>query len=93
MCLGSIFIFLKHEKIQTAKPISKISVRKTGLSQTQIASIVGVHKSTICRELKRNTPIRGRTAGQYIGEHAKGKTDLRHLLKAKQIFKPLYANI
>ena len=41
--------------------------------------------STICRELKRNTPTRGRIAGQYTGAHAQGKTDSRHLLKAKQV--------
>ena len=75
----------KYKQLSLSQRYQIEALRKTGLSQTQIASTVGVHKSTICRELKRNTPTRGRTAGQYIGGHAQGKTDLRHLLKAKQV--------
>ena len=75
----------KYKQLSLSQRYQIESLRKTGLSQIQIASTVGVHKSTICRELKRNTPTRGRTAGQYIGEHAQGKTELRHLLKAKQV--------
>jgi IS30 family transposase len=36
---------------------------KIGATQTAIAFITGVNKSTISRELKRNIPSRGRTAG------------------------------
>jgi IS30 family transposase len=43
-----------------------------GLSQVEIAEQIGVHKSTISRELKRNIPKRGQTAGRYIGDHAQG---------------------
>jgi len=32
---------------------------KTGLYQTQIARIIGVHKSTISREMKRHRDLRG----------------------------------
>jgi len=32
---------------------------KAGLNQTETALIVGVHKSAICREFKRNTGLRG----------------------------------
>jgi IS30 family transposase len=35
------------------------ALMKAGLNQTQIAAIVGVHKSTICREIRRNTGRRG----------------------------------
>ncbi len=35
------------------------ALMKAGLNQTQIATIVGVHKSTICREIHRNTGRRG----------------------------------
>ena len=78
LCLGSIFIFVKHIK---HKPLSLPQryqielLRKTSLIQTQIASTLSVHNSTLCRELKRNTPTRDRTAGQYIGEPAQGKID------------------
>ena len=56
-----------------------------GLSQIKIAQQIGVHRSTICRELKRNIPQRGRTAGEYIGEHAQAKTDSRHACKQKKV--------
>lgn len=75
----------KYKQLSLAQRYQIESLTKTGQSQTQIACILGVHKSTICRELKRNTPTRGRTASQYIGEHAQSKTDLRHSLKAKQV--------
>ena len=75
----------KYKPLSLSQRYQIESLRKTGLSQTQIALTVGVHKSTICRELKRNNLTRGRTAGQYIDEHAQGKTDLRHLLKSKQV--------
>ena len=42
------------------------SLRKTALSQTQIASTLGIRKNTLCRELKSNTPTRRSTAVQYI---------------------------
>ena len=35
------------------------ALKKTGVSQTQIAMVIGVHKSTISRELRRNTGGRG----------------------------------
>ncbi|HCB45566.1 MAG TPA: IS30 family transposase, partial [Algoriphagus sp.] len=40
-------------------------LNKEGFNQTAIARRVGVHKSTISRELKRNTGKRGRSAGNY----------------------------
>ena len=35
------------------------ALMKAGLNQTETALIVGVDKSTICREFKRNTGLRG----------------------------------
>jgi len=35
------------------------ALKKKEHSQSEIAEIVGVHKSTICRELRRNTGGRG----------------------------------
>lgn len=35
------------------------ALMKAGLCQTEIATIVGVHKSTICREVRRNHGLRG----------------------------------
>ena len=38
---------------------------KAGHSQTKIAEIIGVHKSTISRELTRNVSNRDRNANEY----------------------------
>jgi IS30 family transposase len=61
------------------------SLLQAGLSQTSIASILKVNKSTISRELKRNVANRGRTAHIYKAEKAQSKTALRHRHKSKQI--------
>ena len=54
-------------------------------SQSSIAEIVGVNKSTICRELKRNVPKRGTGAKKYDAQKAQIKTDKRHKEKPKNI--------
>lgn len=61
------------------------SLIKVGLKQKLIAKQIGVHPSTVGRELKRNTALRGRTAGEYVADNAQRKTDLRHQQKAKQV--------
>lgn len=54
-------------------------------TQKEIAEILGVHPSTICRELKRNIACRGRTAGEYVANNAQRKTNQRHKDKPKHI--------
>lgn len=61
------------------------SLKKAGLNQTAIAKILEVDKSTICREFKRNIPLRGPGAKIYVAEKAQKKTDLRHQEKYKPI--------
>lgn len=56
-----------------------------GKTQTQMATLLGVHKSTISRELKRNTPKRGVGAKEYFGEKAHAKTQKRHAEKPKHL--------
>jgi IS30 family transposase len=56
-----------------------------GNTQTAIASILGVHRSTICREFKRNVPKRGVETGFYVAAKANAKTKQRHRSKAKNI--------
>ena len=58
---------------------------KTGSKQKEIADIIGVHPSTVCRELYRNIPKRGRGGGVYVASNAQRKTDLRHKQKAKLV--------
>lgn len=77
---------MKHYKQLTLSQRYQISaLLETAISITQIATIIGVHKSTVSRELKRNIPTRGRTAGIYIAEHAHQKASYRHCKKSKPI--------
>jgi IS30 family transposase len=55
------------------------------MTQKEIASVLCCHKSTISRELKRNCPQRGRTAGIYDPIKAQQRTEQRHRSKAKRI--------
>ena len=57
---------------------------KTGITQKEIACIVGVDPSTITRELKRNVGLRGRGAGVYRPTNGQRRTDLRHQEKPKK---------
>ena len=51
---------MKHYKQLTSEQRYQISgLKKAGLKQSQIADEVGVHKSTISRELRRNKGLRG----------------------------------
>ena len=56
-----------------------------GRSQTKIAEIISVHKSTISRELSRNVPNCGRYANEYCSEAAQRKTDKGHAEKAQTL--------
>ena len=56
---------------------------KAGMKQKFIAEKIGVHPSTISRELRRNTAARGRKAGIYEAERAQQKTVRRHQDKPK----------
>src|SRR6056297_3099056 len=56
---------------------------EAGHSQTKIAEIIGVHKSTVSRELSRNVPTRCRYANEYRPESAQRKPDQRHREKRK----------
>lgn len=56
---------------------------KNGTKQKEIAKLLGKSPSTICRELKRNIPKRGKGALEYKASNAQRKTVLRHQVKAK----------
>lgn len=58
---------------------------QAGHTQTKIAEIIGVHKSTISRELSRNVASRGRYANMYRPQSAQRKTNKRHCDKRKHI--------
>jgi IS30 family transposase len=58
---------------------------RQGKRQKEIADVLGCDKSTISRELNRNTPKRGRGAKEYNPERAQVKTERRHREKNKRI--------
>ena len=58
---------------------------KAGHNKKSISILLNVHASTISREIKRNTPKTGYTAGSYRASNAQRKTDLRHRSKPKRI--------
>ena len=58
---------------------------EAGKTQTYIANIIGVNKSTICRELQRNVPKRGVGAKQYSASRSEQKTRIRHKEKPKRL--------
>ena len=74
----------KYNQLTLAQRYKIEALIKVGKSQTAIAQIIGVHKSTINRELKRNMPSRGIGANIYVAQRAQEKTDVRHKLKPKR---------
>jgi IS30 family transposase len=58
---------------------------KNGSKQHEIAKFLGKSPSTICRELKRNIPKRGRGALEYKALNAQRRTTIRHQTKVKKI--------
>ena len=57
---------------------------QTGFKQTMIANVLGVHRSTISRELKRSIPKRGRGLGEYSASNAQRKCTALHKQKNKR---------
>lgn len=54
-----------------------------GHNNKHIADFLGVHPSTIGREIKRNTPKSGVGSKRYWGANAQRRTDQRHKAKPK----------
>lgn len=75
----------KYKQLTLAQRYKIEALLQAGISQTKIADQLGVHRSTICRELKRGIASRGRTAGVYVSTNAERKTRNRH----KNKFKPI----
>jgi transposase, IS30 family len=75
----------KYKQLDLKRRHKIKALLQAGHSQTKIAEIIGVHKSTISRELSRNVPARGRYANEYRPEAAQEKTNRRHRTKRKHI--------
>ena len=55
----------KFKQLSLAQRYQIEILLQTGLTQTSIAKQIGVHKSTISRELKRSIPKRDKGSGEY----------------------------
>jgi IS30 family transposase len=72
-----------YKKLDLAQRYRIEALLDEGYSNTEIADRMGVHKSTISRELKRNTPARGVNGGIYSAERAQRKADKRERTKGR----------
>ncbi len=61
------------------------ALKSAGIPQIQIAAIIGVHRSTVSREFKRNICSSGINAFKYVAGKAEEKTRQRHKFKCKQL--------
>ena len=75
----------KYKQLTVEQRYQIEALLQAGLSQTLIANQLGVHRSTISRELRRGIALRGRTAGVYVATNAERKTRNRHKHKYKKI--------
>jgi IS30 family transposase len=73
----------KYNQLTLVQRYQIEALHQAGMNQSNIALNIGVHKSTVSRELKRNVPKRGIGAKIYNASKAQSKTDLRHALKFK----------
>jgi len=70
---------MSYTQLTMAQRYQIEALKKEGMSQSEIARNLGVHRSTICRELKRN----GLKSGEYLATHAQIATRLRYQHKKK----------
>jgi IS30 family transposase len=78
---------MEYKQLDFRKRCQIYGLWRAGHSQTEIAKEVGVHKSTISRELKRNITFVRTALGswQYKPNYAQSHTDERHKEKQKHI--------
>jgi len=75
----------KYKQLNREQRYQIGALLEAGNNKSEIAAIIGVHKCTIGRELKRNIGLRGQHAGKYIPRLAAHKTKVRHKTKHKAI--------
>ena len=73
----------KYNQLNLGRRYQIECLLKLGYNKTEIAKQVGCHKSTIGRELKRNTAKRGKGAGRYRADLSQKKAELREKIKPK----------
>lgn len=75
---------MSHKHISHEKRIELAALRRAGMKQKDIAKILRVHASSVCRELKRN----GIKNGNYFVKKAQRKCDERRT-KANEDFRKI----
>ena len=75
----------KYKQLNREQRYQIGALLEAGKNKSEIADIIGVHKCTIGRELKRNIGSRGQYAGRYTPRLAANKTKERHKTKHKAI--------
>jgi DNA invertase Pin-like site-specific DNA recombinase len=73
----------KYKQLDLKRRHKIKALLNAGHSQTKIAEIIGVHKSTISRELSRNVASRGRYANDYRSDLASEKPTNAIVINAK----------
>jgi IS30 family transposase len=73
----------KYKQLNLAQRYKIEALLEAEQTQTAIATLLQVNKSTISRELSRNIGSRGRCAGVYNAARAERKTANRHKAKIK----------
>lgn len=75
---------MSHEHINHEKRIELAALRRVGMKQKDIAQILNVHASSVCRELKRNST----KYGKYFVQRAQQK-HVNRCTKANQRFRKI----
>ncbi|MCX7744966.1 MAG: IS30 family transposase, partial [Flavobacteriales bacterium] len=75
----------KYKQLSLEQRYQIQALLQAGMKQKQIARQLGVHPSTISRELRRNVARRGQTAGQYVARIADKRAKKRHKEKNKHV--------
>ena len=76
---------MSYKQLTFIKRCRILALWEAGASQTEIAEKIGVHKSTISREFKRNIFWWNSRIPQYKPDYAQTYAKRRHKLKPKQI--------
>lgn len=75
----------KYKQLTLVQRYQIEALLQAGFNQTMIANQIGVHRSTICRELQRSIALRGKTSGKYLAANAERKVRSRHRHKRKRV--------
>ena len=75
---------MKYKQLDLVQRYQIEAYVKLGISQTKISQLIGVNRSTISREFKRNIGLRGLHSGVYRGAAAHQKAWQRHHTKHKR---------